>query len=60
MDSAKKALQEEINNTHFKTPICPIYQNVCSTAISDKKILKINLIEQLTNPVKMVPKQLKK
>lgn len=52
MDSAKKALQEEINKTHFKTPICPIYQNVCSTAISDKKILKINLIEQLTNPVR--------
>ena len=52
MDSAKKALQEVINKTNFKTPICPIYQNVCSTAISDKKILKINLIEQLTNPVR--------
>ena len=52
MDSAKKALQEVINKTNFKTPICPIYQNVCSTAVSDKKILKINLIEQLTNPVR--------
>ena len=52
MNSAKASLKEVINKINFETPICPIYQNVCATAISDKKILKINLIEQLTNPVK--------
>jgi len=52
MNSAKASLKEAINQINFETPICPIYQNVCGTAISDKKILKINLIEQLTDPVR--------
>ena len=52
MESAKEALKEAINKINFKKPICPIYQNVCATSIYDERILKMNLIEQLTSPVK--------
>jgi len=52
MNSAKDSLQTAINNTCFEKPICPIYQNVRARATSDKKDLKMNLIEQLTQPVK--------
>jgi [acyl-carrier-protein] S-malonyltransferase len=52
MDSAKESLKSAINNTEFQKPICPIYQNVCATAITDQNILRDNLIEQLTAPVK--------
>ena len=52
MDSAKKELEEAINTTEFKTPICPVYQNVTATAITNPAEIKQNLITQLTAPVK--------
>lgn len=40
-----------IAETHFKTPICPIYQNVAGRPTIDIEIIKENLIGQLTKPV---------
>ncbi len=52
MEPAQKELEEAIANTTFSNPICPVYQNVTASAISDPDEIKKNLIEQLTAPVK--------
>lgn len=52
MDPAKVELAEAINTTAFATPICPVYQNVSTTAETDPDTIKKNLIAQLTAPVK--------
>ncbi len=52
MEPAKLELQAAINATQFNTPICPVYQNVTASAISDPEQIKKNLIDQLTAPVK--------
>lgn len=52
MNPASEELEEAINNTEFKKPICPIYQNVLAEGISDPAEIKQNLIAQLTNSVK--------
>ncbi len=52
MKSAKISLEKAINETSFKTPICPIYQNVNAKAVKNPEIIKENLIAQLTSPVK--------
>ena len=52
MEEAKQELENAINNTTFNKPICPIYQNVTSFAVSDEIKIKENLIAQLTSPVK--------
>ena len=52
MEPAKKELQEAILATEFHSPICPIYQNVTANAVIDPKLIKANLILQLTAPVK--------
>jgi len=52
MEEAKKELENAISNTTFSNPICPIYQNVTSFAVSDQMKIKENLIAQLTSPVK--------
>ncbi|OQX99694.1 MAG: malonyl CoA-acyl carrier protein transacylase [Bacteroidetes bacterium 4572_128] len=44
--------RKAINETCFKFPICPIYQNVNAKAVKDPEIIKGNLIAQLTSPVK--------
>ncbi len=49
---AKEELEAAINNTNFKNPICPVYQNVAASAITDPSIIKQNLIAQLTGPVR--------
>ena len=51
MEMARVELQEAINNTKFEKPICPIYQNVNASAVSDPQKIKENLISQLTSPV---------
>ncbi|MED5354841.1 MAG: ACP S-malonyltransferase, partial [Bacteroidota bacterium] len=48
MEEAKQELENAINNTTFNKPICPIYQNVTSFAVSDQMKIKENLIAQLT------------
>lgn len=52
MEPAKLELEEAINSTKFKKPICPVYQNVTATAVSDPDEIKKNLVAQLTAPVK--------
>jgi len=52
MEPAKKELEAAILSTDFKNPVCPVYQNVTATAISDAKEIKKNLVIQLTAPVR--------
>jgi [acyl-carrier-protein] S-malonyltransferase len=52
MEPAREKLQKAIEETQFHTPICPIYQNVSTTAVRDVGSIKANLIAQLTAPVK--------
>jgi [acyl-carrier-protein] S-malonyltransferase len=52
MEPAREKLQKAIEETQFNTPICPIYQNVSTTAVTDVGEIKANLIAQLTAPVK--------
>ena len=52
MEPARVELAEAIDKTDFKTPICPIYQNVNAKPSTDPAIIKENLIAQLTSPVR--------
>ena len=52
MEPAREELAAAIQATTFLTPICPIYQNVTATAVSNPDEIKKNLITQLTAPVK--------
>ncbi|MGB8706284.1 MAG: ACP S-malonyltransferase, partial [Gillisia sp.] len=52
MEPARKELAEAIENTTFSNPICPVYQNVSTTAVTNPEEIKKNLISQLTAPVK--------
>ena len=52
MEPAREELAAAIEATTFSTPICPVYQNVTATAVSDANEIKKNLITQLTAPVK--------
>jgi [acyl-carrier-protein] S-malonyltransferase len=51
MEPARKELAEAINTTKFSKPICPVYQNVTASAVSDPDQIKQNLVLQLTAPV---------
>jgi len=52
MEPAREELAKAIENTTFNTPICPIYQNVTASAVTNPEEIKQNLIAQLTAPVK--------
>lgn len=52
MAPAKEELQAAIHQTNFKTPKCPIYQNVNAKAVLNPTEIQNNLIEQLTAPVR--------
>ncbi|MBR5971418.1 MAG: ACP S-malonyltransferase [Paludibacteraceae bacterium] len=52
MEPAKVELEAAIQATQFKTPKCPIYQNVTTQGETDPEVIKKNLIKQLTAPVK--------
>ena len=52
MASAESELAQAIQEASFKAPICPIYQNVDAKPVTDPEVIKINLINQLTAPVK--------
>lgn len=52
MEPARVELEAAINATTFNNPICPVYQNVTATAVSNPDEIKKNLISQLTAPVK--------
>ncbi len=52
MEPAREELAAAIETTTFHTPICPVYQNVTASAVSDPAEIKKNLITQLTAPVR--------
>lgn len=52
MDPAKEELKAAIENTVFNNPICPVYQNVTAKAETNPELIKVNLIAQLTAPVR--------
>ena len=52
MEPAREELATAIEETNFGNPLCPIYQNVSTSAIHDADKIKENLILQLTAPVK--------
>ncbi|HSP39880.1 MAG TPA: ACP S-malonyltransferase [Gillisia sp.] len=52
MEPARKELASAIEATRFNNPICPVYQNVTTFAVTDPESIKENLVFQLTAPVK--------
>ncbi|MEO6348512.1 MAG: ACP S-malonyltransferase [Aquaticitalea sp.] len=52
MEPAREELAAAIENTFFSKPNCPIYQNVIANAVNDESTIKMNLISQLTAPVR--------
>lgn len=52
MKPAEEELAAAIEQTHFSKPLCPVYQNVTTTAVTCEVDIKKNLINQLTAPVK--------
>ena len=52
MEPAREELAAAIEATEFKTPICPVYQNVVACAVTDPAEIKKNLVAQLTAPVR--------
>ena len=52
MEPARTELAEGIERTDFKTPVCPVYQNVTAQPSTDPQEIKANLLAQLTAPVR--------
>jgi [acyl-carrier-protein] S-malonyltransferase len=52
MEPAREELAAAIEATTFSKPSCPIYQNVTAIAVTDENAIKVNLISQLTAPVR--------
>ncbi len=52
MEPAREELAAAIEATTFNTPICPVYQNVTASAVTDPAAIQKNLVDQLTAPVR--------
>lgn len=52
MEPARLELAAAIQQTPFTAPVCPIYQNVNAKPQTDPSIIKANLVDQLTSPVR--------
>jgi len=52
MEPARVKLAAAIENTVFNKPVCKIYQNATATGSDDPQVIKKNLIDQLTAPVR--------
>lgn len=52
MEPARVELQAAIEKTEIHQPVCPCYQNVCALPVSNPAEIKVNLIKQLTAPVR--------
>jgi len=52
MEPARKKLAAAIDAAVFSTPICPVYQNVDAMPSSDPAVIRKNLVDQLTAPVR--------
>ena len=51
MEPARAELAEGIEKAIFRTPSCPVYQNVTADPSIDPGVMKANLLAQLTSPV---------
>ena len=52
MEPARVELAAAIEKAEFKTPRCPIYQNVDALPHTDPEEIKANLLKQLTASVR--------
>lgn len=52
MEPARIELEDAIKNTLFSKPTCAVYQNVNASPSTDVEAIKLNLIAQLTAPVR--------
>ncbi|MDQ6762162.1 MAG: ACP S-malonyltransferase [Bacteroidota bacterium] len=52
MQPAREELSDAIENTVFKNPLCPVYQNVVAMPVTEPLEIKSNLFDQLTGPVR--------
>lgn len=52
MEPARAELAEAIEKCSFKTPVCPVYQNVDALPHVEPEEIKNNLLMQLTSPVR--------
>ena len=52
MEPARQELAAAIEQTEFKEPICPVYQNVDALPHTDHEEIKANLLKQLTGSVR--------
>ncbi len=52
MEPAKDQLKASIDQVNFQPATCPIYQNFTAKAETDPALIKQNLIDQLTAPVR--------
>ncbi|MBN4073040.1 ACP S-malonyltransferase, partial [Crocinitomix catalasitica] len=52
MEPAREELAAAIETTNFSDPICPVYQNITASPVTDPDEIKANLMAQLTAPVR--------
>lgn len=52
MEPAREELAAAIESAVFNKPVCPVYQNVNALPVTDPEIIRKNLVEQLTAPVR--------
>lgn len=52
MEPAREELSVAINEAHFNTPSCPVFQNVDGEPNTNPESIRENLIKQLTSPVR--------
>lgn len=52
MEPARIELEAAIKATDFRQPICPVYQNVNASPVTDPAEIRNNLVAQLTAPVR--------
>jgi [acyl-carrier-protein] S-malonyltransferase len=52
MQPAAERLEKAIVATTFGTPQCPVYQNVSAKGETDKEVIRKQLLQQLTSPVR--------
>jgi [acyl-carrier-protein] S-malonyltransferase len=52
MEPARQKLADAIAAIPFASPICPVYQNVSALPVTDPEVIRKNLVDQLTSPVR--------
>jgi len=52
MEPARQDLEEAIRKARFSRPLCPVYQNVTGMPVTEPDMIMVNLIAQLTSPVR--------